>query len=174
MKKASNLSWPDRLALVNAHTPTDTKACEVLGVSNDELRTARELEKAGSIIASTDLDTDTYASLFEDSIKNPRTKPSQQSITRGDAGSQRPLSATKVVREPKKRGRKGDNIAKAFAAIPTTPTNVETFAAAHGVSVAVLRQSKRFDTTGTGTVTVKKDKDSGELRICRVVAKTDG
>jgi hypothetical protein len=69
----------------------------------------------------------------------------------------------------KKRGRKGQKIHEAFAAIPVSPTPAEAFAAAHKVSMPVLRQSKRFDRTGLGIVNVKKNRDSKVLMIWRNV-----
>ena len=56
----------------------------------------------------------------------------------------------------KKRGRPGDKIAQAFAAIGSKPTPVTELIAKYGVAEAVLRQGKRFDKTGLGKVTVKK------------------
>lgn len=80
----------------------------------------------------------------------------------------KPQTASKKPKELKKRGRKGSNILDAFKAVPSTPIPVEEFAQKQGVSVAVLRQAKRFDTTGIdGRVHVKKDKDSKTLVIWR-------
>jgi hypothetical protein len=78
-----------------------------------------------------------------------------------------PQSASRRIRTPKKRGRKGTKIVEAFQAIPAKPTPAERFAAEHNVSVAVLRQSKRFDSEGSAPVHVKRDKDSGLLMIWR-------
>ena len=77
-----------------------------------------------------------------------------------------PSTATTIV-SGTKRGRKGNNITNAFAAIPSSPVSAETFATQHNVSIAVLRQSKRFDTTGLGPVNVRKDKSAGTLMIWR-------
>lgn len=82
---------------------------------------------------------------------------------------QRPMTATKPsrIRIPKKRGRKGDKIINAFRNIPSTPTDAESFADIHGISIGVLRQIKRFDKTGLpGTVKVRKN-TSGILMIWR-------
>ena len=82
---------------------------------------------------------------------------------------QRPITATKPskVRPLKKRGRKGNKIINAFRNIPSVPTDVEKFAAEHGVSIGVLRQISRFDKTGLpGTVKVRKN-TTGVLMIWR-------
>jgi hypothetical protein len=172
MKKVTNLNWPGRLALLNAYSPSDAVACKVLGISNDELKTARDLEQVGTLVADSNLDTSGYNSLFTASVGiiNPKERPSLESVVRDSSKKQPPMSATKKVATPKKRGRKGDRIARAFAAIPTTPIDVDTFRGSldDTVSTAVLRQSKRFDNSGvSGSVRVKKDKTSGNLMIWR-------
>lgn len=80
----------------------------------------------------------------------------------------KPESATKPTATAKKRGRQSNKIANAFAGLTSTPVNIDEYAKSHGVSVAVLRQAKRFDkSTGTGSVHVKKDKETGSLMIWR-------
>ena len=178
MKKVTNLNWPGRLALLNAYSPSDADACKILGISNDELKTARDLEQVGTLVADSSLNTAGYSDLFTGSagsagsagIANPKERPSAQPVVRDSSKKQPPMSATKKVAVPKKRGRKGDRIARAFAAIPNEPVDVETFRGTltDTVSVAVLRQSKRFDDSGVaGSVRVKKDKATGNLMIWR-------
>lgn len=80
-----------------------------------------------------------------------------------------PETATKVLKTPKRRGRKGDKIAKAFLEIPTAPVNFEEYAAAHQVSPNVLRQIKRHDRySETGKVFVRKNKQTKTMMIWRV------
>lgn len=79
--------------------------------------------------------------------------------------------AVSTTHVPKKRGKKGDKIANAFASITTTPTDVNQVSKQYGVSIAVLRQAKRFDKTGMNGVCVKKDKTTGSLMIWRESAK---
>jgi hypothetical protein len=166
-KKPSSLSWNDRLALIKAYNPSDTTICNALGVTQDELNTARDLEIAGTFVATPDIDVESYGELFGDeSIVAPGKSAPESIVKPTDAGAPA-ATATKKTTAPKKRGRKGENIAKAFSAIPTTPTSAEAFASTHSVSLAVLRQSKRFDRTGLGTVRVKKDKATKELMIWR-------
>ena len=70
--------------------------------------------------------------------------------------SRRPITATK----PSK-------IITAFRNVPEHPVEAEPFAETHGISVAVLRQIKRFDKTGLpGKVKVRKD-HRGVLMIWR-------
>lgn len=179
------LNWNDRFALMDHYKPSDEQACSAFGVTRDELRTARDMRSAGAFTASPNIDLNSYSNMFTASASaapatnTPSTtsttrRSGSTSVTKEASGSKAgaPSTATKKTKEPKKRGRKGDNIAKAFAAIPATPTPVETFAANHGVSIAVLRQSKRFDGTGlTGAVRVKKDKESKTLMIWREESK---
>ncbi len=63
--------------------------------------------------------------------------------------------------------RRGNRIAQAFAAIPSTPVVAEEFVQQYGVPITVLCQSKRFDTVGGGTVMFKTDKATGKLMIWR-------
>lgn len=167
--KNKSLSWNDRLALINYYKPTDEQACNAFEVSKDELNTARQLASAGTFNPSkSDIDVGAYTNLFTSSpnvvsVKRPTDdQPTATKITR-----EKPETASRVAREPKKRGRKTDKIAKAFLAIPENAVPLETFAKSHNVSVAVLRQSKRFDTVGVGTVFIRKDKESKQLKIWR-------
>jgi len=140
------------------------------------------LRQAGTIKVSKDLNVENYAKMF--SVKSPKktaakasaspTTPSTKKSTvtshKKTASTSAPTTATKTTRPLKKRGRKGTKIAEAFIAIPSTPTPVEKFATDNNVSLNVLRQSKRFDKSGTeGAVRVKKDKESGTLMIWREV-----
>jgi hypothetical protein len=174
--KGKTLSWNDRLTLIHHYKPTDVHATEAFGISQSELDVARTQLKAGVFSLSPELDVDSYGHLFAStepstdvdstvtSTKSPGRRAGSTSTTKGSA----PETATKIVREAKKRGRKGDKILKAFSSIPASPVAAEEFAKTHGVSIAVLRQSKRFDTTrSTGTVRVKKDKGTKTLMIWR-------
>ena len=53
----------------------------------------------------------------------------------------------------------------AFSSIPAAPTPVEEFLRTHNISLAVLRQSKRFDQTNLGPVKVRKV--DGRLMVWR-------
>lgn len=187
MSKSKTLNWNDRFALIDHYKPSDDQVCVAFGVSADELKTARDMRSAGAFTATPGLDLSSYGNMFatasaspstgsgvSSSSKAPARRGGSTSVTKdtSDSKAGTPSTATKKTKEPKKRGRKGDNIAKAFAAIPSTPTPVEAFASSHGVSIAVLRQSKRFDTSGsTGLVRVKKDKESKTLMIWREESK---
>jgi len=155
------LSWNQRFALIEKYNPNDETICQVFGVNNDELKTARGLLSDNTFKPEANgLDLDEYSEYFG-TISNPRS-------TKNITSSTAPRSATKPIKVPKKRGKKGDKIVKAFEAIPKNPVNVEDFATTHDVSVPVLRQSKRFDKSGLdGRVRVKKDKETGNLMIWR-------
>jgi len=76
-----------------------------------------------------------------------------------------PETATRVQ---KKRGRKGDKIAKAFLNIPSTPVNFEEYATKCQVSPNVLRQIKRHDQyKDSGKVFVRKNKELKTMMIWR-------
>lgn len=90
-----------------------------------------------------------------------------------------PETATKkslLPKEPKKRGRKGDKITTAFLSVSTVPVCANDFAEQHGISIAVLRQSKRFISTmdaniasQIGNIIVKQDKSTKKLMIWKEV-----
>lgn len=172
MSKGKTFTWNDRLTLIRDLKPTDAQACAVFGITQPELDVARSQLKAGVFSYNDTLDSSSYADLFasadastESSTVTSTTAPSRtQTVTSTKVA---PETATKSSREPKKRGRKGDKITQAFSAIPSTPVSAEEFAKQHGVSIAVLRQSKRFDSVGGGTVKVKKDKQTKTLMIWR-------
>ncbi len=166
-------TWNDRLALINHYKPSDEVTCKTFGIPQAELDVARNQLKSGVFSLSTNLDVASYDTLFASSetsedgsgtVTTTKAPTRKATVTSTKAA---PETATARVREPKKRGRKGDKITQAFTAIPSTPTAAEEFAKTHGVSIAVLRQSKRFDNVGGGTVKVKKDKTSKTLMIWR-------
>ena len=163
MSKISvNMPWNQRLAIIEQFSPSDKKACEVFGVSQDELDTARQMKKTGMLASAANFDPSRYAPMFSAAgIQNPTsTSTSTESFLP-------PQTASRRVRAPKKRGRKGTKILEAFKAIPSKPVPAEQFAAQHNVSIAVLRQSKRFDSESNAPVHVKRDKSSGLLMIWR-------
>lgn len=174
------MSWPDRFALIQHYTPTDAQACATFGLSQDELDTARSMQAAGAFRASTTLDVAKYANVFTTSSAAPAatsvptvTKPSSKG-GKGPATFVKPETSTKKVKVPQKRGRKGDKIAVALAAVPTTQTPIDAFITQHGVSLAVLRQSKRFlaklppdQAAAIGRINVRQDKATKQLMIWR-------
>ena len=165
-KTSSSLTWSDRLALIKHYAPSDSTICSALGVSQDELITAREMEAQGAFVATTDLDIESYAGIF---ASNSADKVTESIIRPTDSGKPA-VTATKKVPTARKRGRKGDNIKRAYAAIPSTPVQLETFANEHQVAVHVLTQCKRFDSPDSiGTVHVKTDKATKQLMIWREV-----
>jgi len=79
-----------------------------------------------------------------------------------------PETGSMPVRVLKKRGRKGDNIAKAFDQVPSIPVDFEEYASLHNVSTKVLRQIKRHDRyTDRGKVFVRKNKETKKMMIWR-------
>lgn len=196
------LSWNERFALIDRYSPTDEQVCAVFGLSADELATARDLRAAGTFSSSPNFDATPYAEVFT-SVVVPTTTITARNGTTASASMvvptatpkadvekinipttapkataatthARPETASRRVKEPQKRGRKGDKITRALTAVPTTPVPVESFIAEHGVSLAVLRQSKRFiaamdaATAATiGKVNVRQDRATHQLMIWR-------
>lgn len=161
----TKLNWNERFALIDRYNPSDEQITRTFGVSTAELSTARQLRNAGSITASRDYDTEASGNVFN-------TAPSADATTvtsvKRTVDRQAPQTATKRAVAPKKRGRKGTKIQEAFKSIPAAPVAVDDFAKQYGVSVPVLRQSKRFDTApDLGTVRVKVSKETGKLMIWR-------
>lgn len=146
MKLSSTLSWADKLVLVEKFALTNQEACMVFGVSDRELVVAKNLKERG-IFAPTELNTDVYSSFF------------------GKLRSGELDTSTQKVYKPK--GTRPSKITQAFESITNTPQPVTAVIDTFGVSLAVLRQSKRFDKTETGQVHIRKDKESGELMVWR-------
>lgn len=177
MSKAKQ--WNERFALIDRYKPTDEQIVQTFGINQTELETARQLQRVGTITASSTFDTshnpfsatsetsDTVTSTkkSEVTIKVPSTKPILKS---SDETQVAPETATQRLSSPKKRGRKGTKISEAFRSIPPTPISVDDFAKRWNVSIPVLRQSKRFDTSPElGRVIVKVNKENGNLEIWR-------
>jgi len=169
------LNWSDRFALIDKYKPADETICSALDVTQDELDTARDLRSAGNFKAASEIKIDDYASLMSKAPTKTKAKvPTATTHTKAKTKKEKadtPTTATKPVREPKKRGRKGSKIANAFMAIPSEPVSAEEFIAEHSVSLAVLRQSRRFDKSGLdGQVRVKQDKETKTLMVWRETA----
>jgi len=149
----SNLSWGQRLALIEKYELNDNAVVEKLGVSAEQLKIAKEQLSKGVFSIDTTFNTAQFAEVFNPSAKK------ESSVTKHKV-------TTTVDGAPRKRGRQGSKIMTAFKAIGDTPMSADAFMKQHNVSLAVLRQSKRFDKTGLpGTVHVKK-KD-GTLMVWR-------
>ena len=168
--KISVLNWSDRFALIDKYQPTNETICRVFRVNADELAAAQDLRSHGNFKSKPEIQLSDYADL----LKESKTAPTKSSTaTTHTKPKTPPTSATKVVRVPKKRGRKGSKIANAFLAIPATPVPVEDFIAEHEVSLAVLRQSRRFDKSGmSGDVRVKQSKDTKQLMVWREASES--
>lgn len=176
MKNLANLNWSEKMALIEHYKPTEDQACAVFGCTKDELAVATSLQ-AGGTFSAAQIDASQYSDYFASAsaaeTETVRTAPSTTAkksnvtVHTAPGGDVKPITATKKAKVPQKRGRKGDKILTAFQSIPSTPVPVEAFMRQYGVSLAVLRQSKRFDKTGLGTVNVKQDKESKVLMIWR-------
>lgn len=170
-QKTYNFSWADRFALLDHYSPSDETACEVLGVTADELSTAKQLRAAGTFAPNKKLNVAEYNHLFAAQPVN--VAPAVQPPVMTQTVHTKPQTATKrSVATPKKRGRKGEKIQHALLAVPSSPVPIETFMADHDVSLAVLRQAKRFAKVHgaefeakVGTINVRKDKATNQLMI---------
>ena len=178
MATSKSLSWNDRLAIIEHFKPSDEQVVATMGVTQDELDTARDLKGSGIMVPTPDLDLDSYSTMFGGSktvtsvVKPSTATPSKgttvTSTKKTPATKGSAQTATKPVKVAKKRGRKGDNITTAFTAIPRTAVPALQFATDNKISLAVLRQSKRFDTApNLGSVRVKIDKTTKTLMVWR-------
>lgn len=185
----TNLSWNDRFALIDYFLPSDPQICVAFGLTQDELDTARDLRAVGTFKNTPNFDAIKYDGIFNVKVPEvvvaPQPPADVPTHSKTTVATQvrpqpqvtvhtKPESATRRVKEPQKRGRKGDKIVKALLAVPTSPVSVDAFIAEHGVSLAVLRQSKRFvegmDATTAqtiGRVNVRQDKVTRQLMIWR-------
>lgn len=179
MSSKLTMSWADRFALMEHYKPTDAQVCAAFGLTQDELSTARTLRDAGTFKATPNYDVAKYANVFSaDGSASVATATPDVTVKASKAGTAtsftRPESASKKAKVPQKRGRKGDKIATALAAVPTSQTPITSFMQQHGVSLAVLRQSKRFlakidpaVAAKIGVIKVRQDKATKELMIWR-------
>lgn len=185
------LSWGDRFALIDHYAPPDATITQAFNVTLDELATARHLREQGTFMASKNIDVEKYSGMFPatPSASAEPVAPVAATNMSGKKGTatvharipatdtDRPETAAKRIKSPQKRGRKGDKIAVALRAVPTTPIPIDAFVQQHGVSIAVLRQSKRFlatvdDAASLGEIKVRKDKNTKALMIWREPNKT--
>lgn len=173
-KKPVLLSWNDRFALIDAYKPSDLAICAAFKLSPAELRTAVSLRNAGTFAPNKNLDVSKYTNVFQMDEDVTLGEETVKTITATVHSF--PESATKrtITKIPQKRGRKGSKITDALLAVPTSPVSVETFTKEHDVSVAVLRQAKRFieklspdQVAKIGNVVVKQDKNTKTLMIWR-------
>ena len=168
LKHIVQLSWADRFGIVSAMEvkPSDADICRVFKVTPDELVTAQQLFADGIIKVNPRINHQFYELFFKgETPEFPKTVQRTRSLPLPPDNEERRLFASqnKTVRP---RGRKSNNIDLAFKAIPTSPVDVEKFAEKNHVSVAVLRQHKRFDKY-PGTVFVRKNKDTGVTEVWR-------
>lgn len=179
-KPITQLSWSDRFSIIAVATqeiPTlsENDICKVFRVDADELAIARECLNDGVFKSNSPIDANFYIPFFrgEEPIYpqvEARTRTLPEIVSKAIDPAERQLFASK----PKVRtGRRGNNIQRAFAAVPAVPTPAEEFAQKHRVSMAVLRQYGRFDKDNDGQVHVRKDKATGLVMIWREAGKDE-
>lgn len=176
-KPINQLSWSDRFSIIAVATKalpsiTDVDICKVFHVDADELTIARECLRDGVFKVNPAIDAEFYVPFFRGETPtfptpDPRMRTLPEMVSKAIDPAERQLFANK----PRQRaGKRGNNIQRAFAAVPLEPTPAEEFATKHRVSMAVLRQYSRFDKEGKGRVNVRKDKDTGTIMIWRDLA----
>lgn len=153
--KAETLTWNQCFALIDHYKPTDSTICSALGVTPEELQTAKQMRSTGLFTPATNIDVERYKNLFPTATTTVHTRPIVES------------EVSPLVKVAKKRGRKGNKIQKAFLAVPVEPVSAEKFAKDNNVALSVLRQSKRFDKTGLGPVNVRMNRETKVLMIWR-------
>lgn len=170
------MSWADRFALIDHYKPSDEAILTTFNLTSDELSTVRQMRASGTFAANPTLDVSRYAGVFSNSTSTV-TAVAAPTVAKSKGTSTvhiKPETASKKVKEPQKRGRKGSKIQNALAAVPMSPVPVEAFMAQCGVSLAVLRQSKRFlekldaaTQASIGKINVRQNKESKQLMIWR-------
>jgi len=122
------VDWGQRLALLDAYNLSEKTAAKIFGTTVKEIKTAR---------GTVEVDSSFDVSLFKKEIEGLN-----KSGKNGEA---------KAVKTPGK-------IIQAFTEMPSEPTPLDAFQKKYGgVSRHVLRQSKRFDTSGTpGRIRIKE------------------
>jgi hypothetical protein len=146
MKLSSTLSWADKLVLVSRYELSETEACTAFGVTKQELVVAKNLLAKGVFAPNETLNTSIYSDFF---VK----------LRSGE------LDHLQKTFKPK--GARPSKITMAFEAITDSPQKVSEIIERYGVSLAVLRQSKRFDKGNVGQIHIRKDKDTSELMVWR-------
>jgi hypothetical protein len=152
---------------MDTYSPSEESACRAFKVSLDELTTVKKLRQTGIFQQNPKFNSSKYGDIFVISDKE----------SNNISVHLYPQTATKRTAQPiqpQKRGRKGDKIINALRSVPNTPVAAESFSAAHNISIAVLRQAKRFTAnldqlsiSSIGRVCVKTDKTTKTLMIWR-------
>lgn len=170
MKEIQHLTWADRFVLIDAFTPTDQQICATFRVHPDELQVARQIRSGGNLMRVSVIDPQNYKEIF---TMTPTPIRSTAAIITGPTADSADTvtvisSSPKEKKNSVKTGPKTSKIHLAFANIPSTPTPADEFTKTHGVSLAVLRQSKRFDDSGAiGKVNVRRDKNTKQIMVWR-------
>lgn len=146
MKLSSTLSWADKLVLVRHYELSEVEACTAFGVTKQELVVAKNLQSKGVFAPNDALNTAIYSDYF---VK----------LRSGE------LDHLQKTFKPK--GARPSKITQAFEAITDQPQKVSEIVEKYGVSLAVLRQSKRFDKGNVGQIHIRKDKETNELMVWR-------
>lgn len=146
MKLSSTLSWADKLVLVQRFELSEVEACNAFGVTRQELVVAKDLQTRGVFAPNDTLNTAIYSDFFV-KLRSGELEHLQKTF--------------------KPKGARPSKITMAFEAITNRPQKVDEIIEKHGVSLAVLRQSKRFDKGNVGQIHIRKDKETGELMVWR-------
>jgi hypothetical protein len=161
--KLTNLSWADKFSLIDEFKPSSDTICKTFRISVDELQTAQNLRSSGKFVnPKQSTAVVKYGNIFN-TVDNDNLSIHEL-----------PQTATKrtIHTTPRKRGRKGTKIISALRLVPETPVLVDDFSKQHDISVAVLRQAKRFisalpveESSEFGSIIVKQDKQTKQLMI---------
>lgn len=184
------LSWGQKLALMEHYTPSVQVACKVFNATEEELKVATELLSKNMFQIDNTIDMESFKPLFlqaeeivAEEAKTVISVPVKKTIAAKPTptvSQTRPESASKAIKvkpAPMKRGRKGTKIKEALMLITSTPVPLSKFCLDNGVSEAVMKQSKRFVeqideyepgfAKQYGNVVVRTDKATKQLMIWR-------
>lgn len=135
-----NISWREKLSLIQYYNPSEEEILYTFNTTKEELDLARSCMSEGILQPSKHLLIQFPENVFKD--KSIRFNPTSY--------------ASKPQKMPKKRGRKSNKIDIAFKELPITPVNINEYAEKYGISIHVLKQHQRFDTTKTSPIRFKK------------------
>lgn len=173
IKPIAHLSWADRFGILHkmSFVPKDDDICRIFRVDANELHLARICLRDHVFRVNTRIHGEFYERLFKgEEVEFPPFRNTRERTYPEFSEEDRVLFASRrEEQKSKQKVRRSNNIDIAFKNIPTEPTPVEPFAEKYRVSIAVLRQHKRFDKVQTGPVYVRKNKDTGVIEIWRDV-----
>lgn len=165
--------WPQTLCLIEHFQLSDELSHKLLGTTAEGLAEARLLQQSGAFADPVGFNPAKHHSEVFGTIRK-HIKTDAKAATKSEVRSPTKRVATKgSVPTPRPTGSNG-KIATAFKLVPEDPVLASEFCIANDISLAVLRQSRRFISSmdedvqeQIGTIFVRQDKVTKELMVWR-------